>query len=373
MYGTYYLADFTGSRINNITLMRLVAALFVLFGHCYSLSNGKGGTQDPISELIRSFTGFHMGLPGLGVATFFTLSGFLITGSYAHWRSLPGYLESRILRIYPALFVAVLFCIGIGAFVSELPLWAYLTHPATIRFLWSNGSLIEFWPFLPQVFVDNPWPNGTNGSLWTLPVEARMYIIVATVGMLGFVATRERFNFAMLILIAGYLLGTHISSTLTSLVPLRLALFFLLGAVSYTNARLIPMRFSLLCIVGIAAAILYRTGCYDYAFSVFLTYLILLIAYHPRLQVRPIDRIGDLSYGTYLYAFPITQISVKYLGAGRPLLIAAVVISLTLILARLSWVFVEKPALEKKGRIVRIVNVWRSKLAAIRMADRKER
>lgn len=361
MSGPFYLADFIGSRANNITLMRLVAALFVLFGHCYILSNGKGGTADPVSELIRPFTGFHMALPGLGVATFFALSGFLITGSYAVRGNFLRYLESRILRIYPALIVAVLFCIVLGAFVSELPVFTYLSHPATIRFLWSNGSLFEFWPFLPRVFVDNPWPNGTNGSLWTLPVEARMYGIVAILGVFGFVATRKRFNVAMLVLIAGYAVAADISSTLTGLVPLRLALFFLLGAVAYANARLIPMRFSLLSILGIAAAALYQTAYYDYAFSVFLTYLVLMIAYHPRLKLPPIDRIGDMSYGVYLYAFPVTQLSVKYLGAEKPLLITLVVTVLTLALARLSWVFVERSALGMKGGIGEIIDAWCAK------------
>jgi peptidoglycan/LPS O-acetylase OafA/YrhL len=314
-----------------------------------------------------------MGRPGLGVATFFALSGFLITASFAQRNSLVSYVESRMLRIYPALFVAVLFCIGVGAFVSELPLRSYLLHPSTIRFVWSNGSLFKFWPFLPRVFVDNPWPNGTNGSLWTLPVEVRMYIIVAAVGVSGFIATRERFNSAMLILIAGYLSDTQFSATLNSLAPLRLAMFFLLGGIFYVNARLIPMRFSLLCIFAIAAWILYRTAFYDYAFSVFLTYLIMMIAYHPRLQAPPIDRIGDLSYGTYLYAFPLTQISVKYLGAGRPLLIVAIVTSLTLALARLSWVFVERPALRNRGCMVGIVEAWRSRLATIRIAKREGR
>ncbi len=187
MTKAFYLADFIGSRTNNITLIRLVAALLVLFEHCYELSNGA---KDPVSQFILPFMGFHMGLGGTAVETFFVLSGFLITGSYVLRANLVDYLVSRILRIYPALIVALLFCIGVGAFISELPVYRYFSHTATIRFLWSNGSLFEFWLLLPEVFVDNPWPDSINESLWTLPIEVRMYLIVATLGIWGCIDTR---------------------------------------------------------------------------------------------------------------------------------------------------------------------------------------
>ncbi len=163
-------------------------------------------------------------------------------------------------------------------------------------------------------------------------------------------------------LIAGYALGTYVDLTVSNFLPLRLALFFLLGSVAYANAQLIPMRFSLLGFLGVTAAIFYQTACYDYAFSVFFTYFILIIAYHPLLKLPSIDLLGDLSYGAYLYAYPITQVSVKYLGGERPLLIVSVVTLLTLALARLSWIFIEQPALRKKNSIAGTLGDWCSKL-----------
>jgi len=61
------------------------------------------------------------------------------------------------------------------------------------------------------------------------------------------------------------------------------------------------------------------------------------------------ERMGDWSYGTYLYGFPVQQLLVFFgvpvLGLGMFVLSSTV---LTLMLAAASWYLVEKPALRWK-------------------------
>lgn len=64
----------------------------------------------------------------------------------------------------------------------------------------------------------------------------------------------------------------------------------------------------------------------------------------PRLTLR-----SDVSYGTYIYAFPVQQLlastSLAHLAV---VLFAALAASITLVIATLSWFFVEEPALRRK-------------------------
>ena len=69
-------------RDNNINTLRFVGAFLVLFGHAFELCYGPGGGFDPISAFLKGFTGYGAKLPGIGVAMFFVLSGYLVTRSY---------------------------------------------------------------------------------------------------------------------------------------------------------------------------------------------------------------------------------------------------------------------------------------------------
>ena len=94
------------SRRNNIGTLRLIGALVVLLGHAFVLSSADGRTRDEVSEAIADVAAFNLGLPGIGVAMFFAISGFLVAQSYQRRGNAPAYVEARLLRIYPALWLA---------------------------------------------------------------------------------------------------------------------------------------------------------------------------------------------------------------------------------------------------------------------------
>jgi peptidoglycan/LPS O-acetylase OafA/YrhL len=72
-------------------------------------------------------------------------------------------------------------------------------------------------------------------------------------------------------------------------------------------------------------------------------YLLFFIAYHPRIKLSSFAKKGDLSYGMYLYAWPIQQLLAyalyKHIG---PLTLFCLSVPLTYLAALMSWHYVEK-------------------------------
>ena len=162
---------------NHFHLLRLAAALLVLFAHCFHLLDRAG--DEPIG---RWFLRLDASL--LGVTMFFFISGFLVARSWDTRGNLPEFLVARALRIAPALWLAL----GVTVFVlgplfTTLPLPAYFSDPATWKYLALNAVLRTQY-LLPGVFESNPLP-GVNGSLWTIPLEVTLYLILGVVGWAG--------------------------------------------------------------------------------------------------------------------------------------------------------------------------------------------
>jgi peptidoglycan/LPS O-acetylase OafA/YrhL len=81
-------------------------------------------------------------------------------------------------------------------------------------------------------------------------------------------------------------------------------------------------------------------------------YSLVVVAYHPQLRWRAFNRLGDYSYGLYIFSFPIQQILIAKLGspvASSPILVLTMAFPLTLALAAMSWHLVERPMLRFKS------------------------
>lgn len=334
---------------NNIGTLRLAGALAVLFGHSFVLSGGQH-SRDPISDLTHDVTPYQLGLPGLGVAMFFAISGYLVTQSFFRRRNLRAYTEARVLRIFPALICAVAVTIVVGALLSSAGS-AYLTSRQTIGYGVHNATLLDLRYTLPGVFDHNPLAS-VNGSLWTLPVEFRMYILVAAAGVLGVLGRRTAFNLVALACVVVTLAWPDSSPLLAKPEHDQLAVFFLAGAALFINRDVIPLRAAGLVIAAVAAAIASQTGAYGLFFGIAFAYAVLLVGFSENVRLPDLSARGDLSYGTYLYAFPVTQLWVDALGPSSPWPVAGLTLLSTLPLAWISWHVVEAPALRLKGRLV---------------------
>ncbi len=344
---------------NNIGTMRYLAALMVLYGHGYNLCLGKHGWLDPISGCLKSISPYKRALPGLGVMLFFVMSGYLITASFIRRGHLVDYFVARILRIYPALIMAVLFCVlVVGLHVTELPKSAYLLHKQTLEYLFFNGSLINIQFNLPGVFNTLPWKGGINGSLWTLPIEFLMYVLVGAAGLIGLFKKPWIFN----LLAAGIILFGLIKpdNNLLLLKPghIHMSLSFLFGSILYVNKERIPLNLYGVVLLAGVSFLLWKTPYYHVVALSCYAYLIMLTSMHPRIRLPRLDKYGDFSYGLYLYAFPLQQLSIYYLGHRSPNLINATALAGAMGMAFISWHVIEKRALSYKETLSRQISSY---------------
>lgn len=332
---------------NSLDFLRLIAAAFVLYSHQYALL----GLAEP------SFFGWNS-FGGAGVTIFFFLSGMLVWTSWARDSDVRRFFQRRCLRIFPALWVVVLLSIGIlGPALTTFSLPKFFTAADTWRYL--TTAILLPRNVLPGVFEGNPFPNAINGSLWTLPVEFFCYITVMAAGLLR--QRQKGFLLGMvlvvMVLLATYeplLVGTRFAPHLE-----MLAIFWwgvIYGYIS-TSARA-TLKHKQWELLALAIAVLFFAllgprSEERLAITLFAMAAVFL-AQRTDLGACLTDRIGDLSYGIYIYAFPVQQIMVYWLGAScnsfAEMFFASSVV--TIALAYLSWHLVERPALRFKPRAV---------------------
>ena len=158
-------------RSNNFDALRMVGALLVVVGHGLLLTDA--GRVPRIAGIP---------LHTLGLFIFFTISGYLIAGSWQRNPSLSAFLRNRALRLFPALIVVVMVTVLlIGPLVTSLSSLEYVVHPQTRAYL-ANIVMISQYE-LPGVFAENPHSNAVNGVLWTLGLEFVCYLLTAVIGL----------------------------------------------------------------------------------------------------------------------------------------------------------------------------------------------
>jgi peptidoglycan/LPS O-acetylase OafA/YrhL len=345
------LSSFTNGRDNNFNIIRILAALAVLISHSFPLS---GFGEDPLTSLTRKSAG------QMAVDIFFVTSGFLVSASLLNRKSAVEYLCARGLRIFPGLWVMVaVMVLVLGPAFTDVPLASYFTSPVTYKYICRNSALIAGTTYaLPGVFEHNPYTGSVNGSLWTLPYEIRMYLILAAIWVGLQMAPQKRpmlFKLAILTITAisgvSHLVGTLYFSTGIGFA--ELCFMFFSGASYYVLKDRVNLSWGLFWALAAALGFsMLNIKLFVVAYNFFLPYLILFLAYVPGGLIRIYNRLGDYSYGLYIYAFPVQQ-SVAALFPGIAwwwmVLIATPV---ALVLAVVSWHFLEKRALELKSSLV---------------------
>jgi peptidoglycan/LPS O-acetylase OafA/YrhL len=350
------LASYAQEPQNNYLLLRLVAALLVIYGHSYAITK-LAGRMDLIQRALR-FT--YAG--EVGVDAFFVISGFLVTASYLNRRSWPEFMKARCLRIFPGLLVCLLVIVFmLGPVVTSLEPAAYLTDPALYTGLLRNLTLVDLHLRLPGVFDQLPQPGAVNGSLWTLPVEFMLYILLGIFGVVGILFSRRWYGlFILACCVAALGLSMRVHFFADKSLYLRLLLLFAAGSVIRVYADRIPLSNWIFAGLTLLTALFYHHRGLEPMFTVWLVYAVFWAAYIPDLHWS--NRMGDYSYGLYIYAFPIEQTLRQYIPDIQPVELFLCASLLTLGCAMLSWHFVEHPALDLKK--VRFRELFRRKAVA---------
>lgn len=327
---------------NNFDFLRLAAAVAVIVGHAWVLA-GRPGDAPVV---------FGIPIHGVGVAIFFVISGYLIAGSWLRHPEPAIYISSRAARILPALvLVVVVSAFVVGPIFTTLPLGQYFGGADTYRYL---ANMLPFVPQydLPGVFESLPYPAVVNGSLWTLRAEIACYILI---GMLGVFSRRFRMPVvvafgtiaAIAALMSLVVAGSDVSAAATTWA------FFAGGAIVRMAVPRSALRLDVAFgVLVVWAALSAFTPVPSYILAwVALPYCLLAFGLAATPVLRRAARFGDLSYGVYLWAFPIQQATLT-LSPGIPMPVNLVVVTvLSACCAFVSWHLVESPAMKAKDRL----------------------
>lgn len=314
-----------------------MAALLVLVSHTFALT----GQPEPSPVSFQS-------LGGLGVLIFFVISGYLVASSWDRDPHAFRFAARRFLRIWPAwIVVTILSALVLGPAVSTLPAGEYFANSETWKYFTQLVFVEQF--HLPGVFENNPFPRAVNGSLWTLPIEARMYALLLIAGL----ATLLRWRWvclAAILALAAYIFFFQHVETDHKFVK-EFGVFFGAGTCAYLFRDLWQSRVSfVLAVLLLVALVLWLTG-YQYA-GLFMAGPLALLACGLKSWpvINRFGRFGDISYGLYIYAFPVQQTVVQVTGNGlSPIAIGMISLIITCILAFLSCHLIERPAMKFKA------------------------
>ncbi len=352
------LADGLARRQDNFLLLRFLAASMVIYGHSYALSGMQ--KQDIFVRHGLPFSGT------IAVDMFFAVSGFLVTGSLMRRSNVISFVLARALRLFPAYAACLVLCAFVlGPLLTTLPLREYLHNPDTLAYVWANLGFQNLRWDLPGVFVHNPYTGTINGSIWTLPAEASMYLWLAALGLFGIFKWRW---LASIVLIALTVFGCMQWMDVPMLVHnppyARFAAIFVLGSFFYLHRERIPLGHGCMLVLALLAYFTHNTGLFVYALGLAEAYFCFWFAYC--IPWYGFNRFGDYSYGIYLWGFPCQQFVVALLDNPRPSQISLWAFPLALIIAIVSWHCLEQPALHLKDwQFWNKLGISRAKPAAI--------
>lgn len=337
---------------NNFNLIRMLAACSVVFSHSYVLVSG-----DPASEPLTYVLGISLG--HLAVDVFFIASGFLISGSLFRRSSIREFLWARALRVFPGLWVMLLLTVLVfGPLVSALPGRYYFSEWGTWKYLIKNAILIFNASYsLPGVFENIPYSFAVNGSLWSLPIEIRMYLLLAvlwfTLGLLKRQSTDQLKWVVWIIVITSMATLMYYNAQGEQINHnVRLAAVFFCGVLLqiYKSFIRVSSKVALLLFALLVAAWCYSQSLFLIVYYVSLPYLIIYIAYCQVSWVSRLKMKDDISYGIYIYSFPIQQLLILKFVNITPGIMFSVSLALTAPLAFVSWRLIEEKCIQLKRK-----------------------
>ncbi len=337
----------TGSRSSGFNYLRIILAVSIVAWHSIQTSYGEGAVYTALLSPARPFIAALLPM-------FFALSGFLVAGSLQRSAGLASFMGLRFLRIFPALLVETLLsAIILGLITTKDSLRSYFSNPDFLRYLLNMIGDIHY--HLPGVFQDNPLPQIVNVQLWTVAYELECYIVLGILALFGITLHTYRLLgcvvlFQIIVVIYEIYQGHFHDTPMIVQGPVLVATF--LAGVALFNLRHAIIyspwlfAFALCALIG---ALRFRQGDYCIAFpAAYVTIYIGLL--DP--PARFLRKVGDLSYGIFLYGFPIQQFITTWgQWTHRWYINLAFALPVIGAIASASWNIIEKPTLSLKKHL----------------------
>ncbi|MFB4336940.1 acyltransferase family protein [Bacillus sp. BR_16] len=334
-------------------------------------------------------------LPGgfLGVTVFFVLSGYLITDILAmEWKrnkriDLKKFWLSRARRLLPGMLVMLVITLA----------WITIFHSSLLEKMRGDSLAALFyvsnwWYIYHKLsYFDNFNQISPLNHFWSLAVEEQFYVVWPFIISLGLFYIKKQSHMILLICLGAFASALAMANLYEPGVdPSRIyygtdtrAFSLLIGAVlalvwpsNRLANKIIPKaRFILDVVGGIALIIIllmfWKTNQYDpflYKGGMVLlsiaTALLVANLAHPAsriaqfLRFRPLRWIGVRSYGIYLWHYPILTLTTPKVNVGDFSIIRAIFQFLLIILiAQISWKFIEKPIRQGALRNIQFKNL----------------
>lgn len=328
-------------RSNSLNALRLVMASLVIVSHSWVLSGA--------SEAAPGWGDQYLG--DIAVAGFFAISGFLILASRLSSKSLGDFLWRRFLRIWPAFAVVLVVVAVVVAPFTVFVLGNGSYDPASAAtYVVKNLGLWIFQPGIEATPVGIAETGNWNAPLWTLSYEFLCYLLV---GLIATFVPRRALAPVLWVALVGAIAIAGLDSVLTLPIPdplavlARLGSYFLAGSLLFLHRHRVPATWP----VGVAALAVCIALIAVQAFDIFggPSFAVLLLWLGIVLPLRRVGAVNDISYGMYIYAFPLQLILAILVGATwSPWLFALVSIAVTVPFAAASWFVVERPAMRLK-------------------------
>ncbi len=329
---------------------------------------------------VIAFNGHLLWMQGgfLGVDIFFALSGFLITSllvrEYARSSTINfrKFYFRRALRLLPALFVLMLACVGYALFIQSPE-----SSRVTLKGILYTLFYVANWAQVPP----NPPGIGPLSHAWSLSVEEQFYIIWPLVLVFLLKIRKKGVIVAIVLLLITVSLAISVVQRNAGVPYLRMyfgsdtrahgiligclaALILSWGSIPRTaNVKKTFRVASIFSLAGIFLSFVvlryYGSFVYDGGFAlialgtavIILDFLLFPSKLSRAFEFGPLVWLGKISYGLYLWHFPILEAFKKVFdGRLHPAIYGSLGVIVTLIVAGTSYYLIEQPFLRLKNR-----------------------
>lgn len=263
--------------------------------------------------------------------------------------------KESLLPYFPATWgVITLSVLVLGPIFTTLPLSEYFTSAGTWTYF-KNLLLFPLYWNLPGVFESNLYGPSVNGPLWTIPHQVLLYALLGIMGALGLLKHKKASVFTFVLFALGHFFQDALwgSKTHFMLMPLSdlmyLGMYFMAGVLAWQYREHITLNRQGAMLSFAALLLCFYLKEYYLSMALFGTYLCLYLSY-----CTPCCSFGltRLSYGIYIYGFPIQQMwTAIFGGAMNPYWNTVLSIPCAILLAWLSDRYINRPALWLKSRI----------------------
>jgi peptidoglycan/LPS O-acetylase OafA/YrhL len=339
-------------RKNNYNLLRFLLASFVIL--CHNIAFLSDGSRE--TEILYVLFKSPINIGDFSVCLFFLISGYLIVKSWEQNKNPWVFLSNRILRIYPGFIVACLIsCFVIGAFAGNTQYFEQFNYKNFIA-----GLMFLRSPKTPAIFANSFAPY-INGSLWTINNEFICYLFVLFVGVISFFNHKNGWLTFFILFFSTLLLTIIFEINVINIFlthhivedhfDIHLIFSFFIGGCYYLYGRAYLNRKSLYIISGILMLIFFFSkDLVEFALPIFGGYIVLSFAERNIPILSNFNRLPDISYGIYLYGWPISKIIIHYQPNISYWLLNFESFALVIILGLFSWYVVEKPFIMLKKK-----------------------